>query len=102
MKMYIYINEPVDFLAGDFENSLNLSSVEPDLGRLRGGQWPCAGEVDVYFNVDRQTVTEVAVKAIEEAEQKERADHQYKMDLLKEQKQKCLSISHDKGECNDG
>ena len=90
MKLYIYITNAGDYLSGNFDNCWYLS----DRNNYMIDAWFLAGEVEVDINVDNKVITQFAVDAIDKAGQEEIAEHQVKMDMLKEKKAKLLSITH--------
>jgi len=90
MKLYIYIIDADAFLRGDYGWSLKASD-RPD---IKATGYFLAGDVEVNLNVVNQTVTQFALDTIDKAEQQEIAEHQVKMDMLKEKKANLLSITH--------
>lgn len=89
MKLYLYISDPLEFLAGDYNYSLNISD--------RDDIWKdCVkvGSIDVDIDIDHKLIVEHAVDCINAAEQKELAEHSLKMDMLATQKNNLLCIEH--------
>ncbi len=95
IKQYLYITDPIAFSDG-CRNCLQLSQYD-DLG-VHGSytkEWIMAGEVEFDVDIDIDDVFVKAVEEIDHAEEKERAEHQVKMDILKEKRQKLLAISYE-------
>jgi len=88
MILYLYITRPDDYLRGE----IRYHASDEELS-IEG--WFLAGTVDFdTTNVDFGELTETAVDCIDKAEQKEIAEHEVKMGMLKEKKQNLLSITH--------
>ena len=90
MKIHIYITNAAEFLQGNYRWCFGIS----DADDINVDGWFLAGEVEVELDVNNETITQFAVNAIDKAEQEEIAEHQVKMDMLKEKKANLLSITH--------
>ncbi len=91
IKQFVYITDIDSFLAGNYGNSFSLY----DSGSMSDYDgWHLVGDIVIDVNVNLETLTAEAVECIEKAEQKELAEHEVKMGLLDEKKQKLLCIEH--------
>ena len=91
MQLHLYIRDTAEFLQGRFGFCFGVSSDED----LAGDGWILAGDAELNITVDGSEVTKKAVSAVEEAEQKEIAEHEVKMNMLKEKKANLLALTHE-------
>ena len=93
MKLYLYITDVETYSTGEvffraYAEGSHETSWIPD-------SWIFVGEIDdIDIDVDNKKVTQRAIDILEEAEQKEIAEHEVKMGILKEKKANLLSITH--------
>ena len=98
MKLYIYITNPEEYLAGEYRWCFSASA---ETG-LAGGTWLLAGQVEVELDVDENKIRQIAVAEIEQEMEQRRSDFTHGMEQLEAKKQKLLSITHRPGtEVND-
>ncbi len=90
MKLYLYITNADAFLNGD--SSFHAAPEDHHADNIPG--WFLAGSIDVELDVDNKKITQSALDSIDKAEQKEIAEHEIKMGMLKEKKANLLSITH--------
>ncbi len=93
-KQYLYITFPESFANGNYGACFTISDCEDMSNSEYCSDWINVGEIEFEVDIDNKTLVDKQVKAIEIAEQRERAEHQVKMDLLAEKKQNLLSIEH--------
>ncbi len=93
-KQYLYITAPESFAAGHYGGCFTLAADEDMSDSEYCSNWINVGEIEFDFDINNKTLVDKQVKNIEMAEQKERAEHQVKMNVLAEKKQKLLSIEH--------
>lgn len=94
MKQYLYIINASNFLDNPDLATYALSSHSDMADSEYCPNWILAGEVEFEINIGHKTVIQKAVECIEKAEQKETAEHEVKMGMLKEKKANLLSITH--------
>ena len=92
VKQYVYIKDADAFIHGYHQNCFCIFSDTSMDGYEE--KYFLAGEVEFEINVDDKTIRQSAVNSIEAAEEKERAEHQVKMDMLATKKANLLSLTH--------
>ena len=90
-KLHVYIRNTADFLQGRYGFCFAVSDDET----LEGDGWILAGDAEINITADVSEVTKQAVAAVEEAEQKERAGHELKMNMLATEKSNLLTLTHE-------
>jgi len=90
MKLYIYAMEIEEVLKGDFDWSLNISS----RGDLDLNDWVLMQEVDIELNVDREKLTGIAVKNLDDSIHKINGKTQAAITELEGRKQSLLALTH--------
>ena len=97
MKMYIFISNPEYLLTPALRFLAFTCSPDEDFGQNRDRpDYRLIAECEVdesKFDID--SITDDAIAIITLAEQKERAEHQVKMDMLDEKKRSFLAITHE-------
>ena len=90
VKQYVYITDADKFLSGDYNFCFSVSN-DDSYGY---DSWILCGEVDIEVTVDNDAVMKSAIDAIDEQEEKTRAEFEMKMTMLKTKKANLLSITH--------
>jgi len=97
MKIYIFISNIDRFVTGDYRMAFTASS-EKTYGQRcleDGSDYPLIGECEIDLSdTDIEKLTQQAVGIVDKATQQEMAEHQVKMNLLKDKKASLLSITH--------
>jgi hypothetical protein len=93
IKQHVHIVYPDKFLRGDYVDCFNLfdtPNAHPD--------WIDAGEIELDIEVDKDSVIARVVTALDEEIEKETAEHELKMELLKQRKNEMLALTHEVSE----
>ena len=91
MKQFLYIVNMDDYLNGNFDNCFTLTS-NPRMDNYDG--WKRCGEVEFEVNIDIEKAMKETIGIIDATIKEEMAEHELKINLLKEKKQNLLAIEH--------
>ncbi len=94
MKLYIYIQNPEDFLKGDYGLSMNISSYEPKYVAQVWKDWIPAGEVEVEIEVEDTTIRQKAKAQLDTEICATRELFTGKMNTLERRMQELLCLTH--------
>jgi hypothetical protein len=90
IKQHVVITDPDQFLRGDFQTCFTLYSTPTQIGN-----WIDCGEVELDINVDHDQVTAKVLEVLDAEIDKERAEHELKMNMLITRKNELLAITHE-------
>jgi hypothetical protein len=93
IKQHVHIVDPDDFLRGDYHSCFNLFDSPSNCP-----EWIDAGEIELDIEVDKDSVIARVVTALDEEIEKETAEHELKMELLKQRKNEMLALTHEVSE----
>lgn len=90
MKLYLYISDPEDFYAGEYDWCFHVAS-RTDL--LSAEKWVFVGELDIDFShVTRENLIAKATEQLDEEIGRTRVYYDQKLSELEGRKQKLLAL----------
>jgi len=94
MKLFIYVSNPEAFMDLDqWTREHSITATTSDGMEDHG--WVLIQEIEIDVDsIDINRVRELALKSIKEAEQKERAEFEVKMQSYEERRRRLLAITH--------